>query len=233
MFNSCRSNNKSTISERDWKNSAIKQFDVWEKKKNRHFFNKRYEYIIDFIPQHLRILDVGCGDGEMLSSIIHSKNPSLAVGIDIRKNLVNPNNINIFRADSDYLPFVDNSFDILYCCAVVEHLYDASVTISEMYRVLVNGGLLIITTPNPFYSRLAQIASIFNLKYKEGLEKPKHIGEVASLLKVANFKIISTKGFLLFPFRFPFDRYFESVFGKVISGKTILFNQLIVARKFC
>ena len=63
-------------------------------------------------------------------------------------------------ADAHKLPFKDEKFEIILCTEVLEHLHSPRVAISEMYRVLKKGGLLILTTrfifpihdaPNDYY----------------------------------------------------------------------------------
>ncbi|OGI78917.1 hypothetical protein A3F19_01730 [Candidatus Nomurabacteria bacterium RIFCSPHIGHO2_12_FULL_37_29] len=45
------------------------------------------------------------------------------------------------------LPFNDNSFDVVLCMVVMEHLEDPKKAISEMKRVLKSGGTILVSTP--------------------------------------------------------------------------------------
>lgn len=47
------------------------------------------------------------------------------------------------------IPKEDNSYDIIYCSEVFEHLLKEEPFISECKRVLVNNGYLVLTTDNP------------------------------------------------------------------------------------
>ncbi len=45
------------------------------------------------------------------------------------------------------LPFADETFDTLFCCSVLEHAPEPWGALSEMYRVLVPGGIAIVSLP--------------------------------------------------------------------------------------
>ena len=51
-------------------------------------------------------------------------------------------------ASAENLPFVDNSFDVIVIKHVVEHLPQPDQAIRELGRILVPGGLLILSAPN-------------------------------------------------------------------------------------
>ena len=50
------------------------------------------------------------------------------------------------KADIEALEFADESFDLVICCEVLEHVDDARA-LPELYRVLRPGGVALITTP--------------------------------------------------------------------------------------
>lgn len=54
----------------------------------------------------------------------------------------------LVRGDISCLPFMDNSFDVVTANMVFEHLQEPGKQLSEIYRILKPGGLLIFATPN-------------------------------------------------------------------------------------
>jgi ubiquinone/menaquinone biosynthesis C-methylase UbiE len=213
-----------------WKKATIEQFNKWSEKKNSFFFEKRLEIILPFIPMNSKILDVGCGDAEMLEYIQRVKTPTYAVGIDFREKLIRHNTINILRGDAENLPFKDQSFDCVTATAVIEHLPDTVNALTEFKRVLRIEGILIITTPNPLYSKAADIASYFKLKYKEGLETPISLPWLEKTLSNMNFDIFFSRGFLMSPINIPFIDALEKIVSKTVLHKFLL-NQIIVGKK--
>jgi len=90
------------------------------------------------------VLDIGCGAGYnciMLKGYV--------IGLDIaEKQLLEARKKgceNLVQADMEFLPFRDNSFLTIICFATLHHLPDPSLAVSEMYRVLKEGGEVIVT----------------------------------------------------------------------------------------
>jgi SAM-dependent methyltransferase len=97
-------------------------------------------------------LDAGCGlhllenDMEPLEKwlISHCR---LIVGMDV--SVTARSNISVLVRGCLYaLPFADNSFDLVTCNMVVEHLDNPARAFAEVARCLSPGGAFIVTTPN-------------------------------------------------------------------------------------
>jgi ubiquinone/menaquinone biosynthesis C-methylase UbiE len=137
-----------------YKKDAV-EFDYFEEKKGATAHDERRvrEYIISKVPKEINsILDVGCGNGwvakeflpkgkQVYSLDISATNPAKA-----KKLYPDKNHFGI-TADSFQLPFSDNSFDCVIASEIIEHVVDPPEFIKELFRVVKNGGRLIITTP--------------------------------------------------------------------------------------
>lgn len=92
---------------------------------------------IVLIPQdhsaEFKMLDVGCGGAK-------SKG---AIGIDrqIQEDVNVVSNLNKFP-----WPLKNNTFDVIYCISVIEHLDDIVKTMEELHRIGKNGAVIIIDT---------------------------------------------------------------------------------------
>lgn len=113
------------------------------------FVMARYQQVVSLIPKKkdLKILDIGCGDGVLLSLIPKGKK----FGVDLDKDSLNyaRNQVKgkFIRAQATKLPFSNNFFDIVVTTELIEHLVKPKRLISEAARVLKRGGKIIITTP--------------------------------------------------------------------------------------
>lgn len=116
-----------------------------------------YNYMLPKNKPHLKKLNLGCG-------------------MEYRKNWVNIDFDKNFKADL-YVditkipyPLEDESFDLVYCKMVLEHVKNPSQVINETYRILKKGGQFIIITPH-FTSSEALCGDIhvstFNCSYWE------------------------------------------------------------------
>ena len=95
------------------------------------------------------LLDVGVGDGYTIR-LVKPEGP--VVGIDVNPEMEKPavaKGIDFRQGTAYHIPFGDQSFDIVTCVEVVEHLEKPGDAIVELKRVLKVGGSVVLTTPVP------------------------------------------------------------------------------------
>lgn len=117
---------------------------------NRGF--NRINFILESIPEGSYVLDVGTnGGGNAL--LLQDKKNCYVKGIDIMQDLVDvANKRGVFAeigSAEDLTRFKDNTFDVVLCSEVLEHLFDPMPAINEAYRVLIPGGIYVVTFPHP------------------------------------------------------------------------------------
>ena len=116
----------------------------------RYWHRRRHAIINGFVDPRTRILDVGCGSSRIVQDLPR------AVGLDVQiKKLrrIAPHTRKVVQATMTRLPFMSASFDTLICSQVIEHVPAPLVDWTEMHRVLVPGGTLVVGTPD--YATLA------------------------------------------------------------------------------
>lgn len=111
-----------------------------------------YQQILDQLPVAENVLDVGCGRGEFLSFLSQKGYKKLA-GVDLSKEAIEhlAKKLPDCRAEvakGEELPFEKESFDLLTCLGSLEHFLDIPKGLSEMFRVLKEGGKAVIMVPN-------------------------------------------------------------------------------------
>ncbi len=144
--------------------------DAGEFSSIRFFVNPvRYGYFKDLLAdvgvQTGRVLDIGCGGGILAEEF--ARDGFEVTGVDPA-----PESIETARAHAaasllriayqtgsgEDLPFAEQSFDIVTCCDVLEHVDDVQQVLREVSRVLKDGGLFLYDTVNrTLKSRIAMI----------------------------------------------------------------------------
>ena len=77
------------------------------------------------------------------------------------------------KADICDLPFEDNTFDVVFCNHVLEHIEDDKKAMSELYRVLKKGGMGVFQIPQDL--SLEKTYEDFSITSKE--DRKKHFGQ--------------------------------------------------------
>ncbi|HIE15264.1 TPA: class I SAM-dependent methyltransferase [Candidatus Bathyarchaeota archaeon] len=131
----------------DFEKRYYEQVDLWDK--NFHSIPAERERIsktIELIPPDVRtVLDVGCGNGAFLN-VLPAKYQ--AVGLDSSEEALKHVRTKAVHGDIAALPFDPESFDLVTCLEVLEHLsYEIySKALSELERV--SKKYIIISVPN-------------------------------------------------------------------------------------
>lgn len=201
----------------------------------RYRLNRRTSEVLAAIENNYtwpveRILDLGAADGLMLSKIKDNYPKAECIGIEYLKELIATNKdkrIKIIRGDVQEIPFADNRFDIVIAAAIIEHLKKPQQLIVEAYRVLRVGGILIITTPNPFFEKIASLAGLLS---GDEHQRTFNLKVLKEYLIQEKFEVISLKRFMISPVGLPFDLYIEKFLNK-IKLNSLFLNQIAIGKK--
>jgi len=91
-----------------------------------------------------KLLDLGCGVKPFQT--IYNEKVKSCIGVEVESTLHDQSNVDFFY-DGVNLPFKDNEFDVVLSAEVMEHVPDPEKFLSEIYRVLRDDGVAIITVP--------------------------------------------------------------------------------------
>jgi ubiquinone/menaquinone biosynthesis C-methylase UbiE len=98
----------------------------------------------------IRVLDIGCGTGQLLSQL-HELAPTVnRFGLDITRPMLdvarerNPT-VPLVQASASFLPFATARFDAIVSTSALHYLTDPRHALRDMHRVLKPGGTLVVT----------------------------------------------------------------------------------------
>jgi len=213
--------------------------DSYEHIRYGRLYSKRYQQwwtskMLSFIsPENMkgRILDNGCGIGNHFEEIDNGDRALDVCGLDIAENMIRKAAIRIPKTvlgDSQYLPFKESQFDVVFSRSLLHHLPQPSLSIEDIDRVLKENGEAVFADTN------ASFLSILPRKIVK--KKGEHFSELHKNFKDKELlELISSKfqidhvyyfGYIAYPllgfpdvidiFRFiPFKNFFLSTLIKI------------------
>lgn len=105
-----------------------------------------------------KILEVGCGNGYYLNLLNRLAFRLTLIGIDRderalidARKLIRDDKVKLILTDANKIPFKGNTFDKVIISEVIEHIENEQNVLSEIYRVLKPGGVMVLTTCNIDY----------------------------------------------------------------------------------
>lgn len=135
-------------------NPAHPNYERWQKARDLSYYRANFvEYILsnELIPEGLKILDVGAGEGST-SKLLSQKNFVVSVEPKAEriKKISKSNSLQPVIADSLKLPFKLGSFNLIILQDVIEHLNINKELIDDLTSLLKNDGFIYLSTPNKF-----------------------------------------------------------------------------------
>ena len=110
---------------------------------------KEFRVIADLLPSNVRVLDVGCGDGSLMSLLIEKKNIEVR-GLELEKENVQKciyKGLPVIEgnAETELHQFPDGSFDYVVLSQTLQAFLNPELVLDELLRV---GKKAIVTIPN-------------------------------------------------------------------------------------
>lgn len=147
----------------------------------------RHAFDVAGVAPGMRVLDVGCGRGEILrhcarlGAQVHGVDyapVAVRMSLELTKSYGDgQGSVGVYLADAKTLPFRSASFDRVLMLDLVEHLHpwELDRALGEAWRVLGSEGRLVVhTAPNAWYDRYAYpVVRLVRILMGQGARYPK------------------------------------------------------------
>jgi GT2 family glycosyltransferase/glycosyltransferase involved in cell wall biosynthesis/2-polyprenyl-3-methyl-5-hydroxy-6-metoxy-1,4-benzoquinol methylase len=135
---------------------------------NEHF--ARYMYARPYCSNR-KVLDAGCGVGYGTAYLAEAASQVIGIDFDLEairyaRACYGRRNSSYVVGDCQKLPFAPQSFDVIVSFELIEHLPDASSYLQEVQRVLKDGGIFVVSTPNRpvYHEHLGDVRNPFHVR---------------------------------------------------------------------
>lgn len=123
-----------------------------------HVRDRMNEEIVDQIEGRLpingKVVDIGCGVGDLLDEVLQRRPDSALHGLDFSAKAIE--RIRARFESQDFmchvihqdLPYASQEFDVVFCTDVLEHLERPKLIAAELVRICRPGGMVVIVVPD-------------------------------------------------------------------------------------
>lgn len=173
--------------------------------RNGYFYSEQYRYLRFLVPEGKRVLELGCGTGELLAAL----KPSVGVGVDL-----SPEMVSAARAahpeyqfyvgdveDGELLGSLGGPFDVIVLSDTIGDLDDIETTFSRLHDLCTGDSRVIVVYHSPLWRPLLHLAERLNLKMPSTTENWLWLDDIQALLDLADFEIVRRDWWLMSPVR--------------------------------
>lgn len=194
-------------------------------KKKRKYYNRLIERYFSFlIPPGSRVLEIGCGTGELLNAV----RPSYGVGIDFSEEMIKMARLRTFPHASTqesataraYKFIVDDieelqlneKFDYIIMSDLTMSLWDIQKAFLCLHRVCHEKTKIVISNYNFLWEPMLKLAEKLKLKLKQPNQNWLSTQDINNLLHLTGFELIKAERKILLPFYIPLLTFFFNRF---------------------
>lgn len=198
------------------------------------YYHKRLQEVVQFvIPSGQRVIEIGCGRGDLLAAL----NPSYGVGVDFSGEMIKlakcrHSDLHFIQADADELDLRDK-FDFVILSDIVNELWDVQSVLQKILKFTTPRSRIVIN----FYSRLWELP--LDIVRKSGLVNPVLLQnwltaeDMKGLLYLAGFETIRQWNEIIWPLRTPvIDSLMNRFVVKIWPYKLFALTHFLVAKPF-
>jgi len=173
--------------------------------RNSYYYEDDRTYMRFLVHEQLRILELGCGNGQLLAAL----SPSRGVGIDISPAMINaarkahPNLVfHVGDAeDPDFLASIDGKFDVIILSDSIGYMEDCQKTLSLLHRFCVAETRLIISYYSKVWEPILKLGEGLGLKMPTVEQNWLSSDDIVNLLMLSDFDPIKREWRQLLPKR--------------------------------
>lgn len=209
-----------------WNETATKKTS-----KSRYYQKLLARYYRFYVPENSRILEIGSGNGKLL----HALKPSMGVGIDLSKSLVDHckktyPDLTFHVMDAHNLE-LEEKFDFIILSDLLNDVWDAQWILKALHENCTGSTRIIINTHNRLWQPALKLAENLGLATHSLQQNWLARDDIVNLLNLEDYDIVKTTTEVLLPLNIPLLSWiFNRYLAKLSPFKIFDLVHFIVAR---
>jgi SAM-dependent methyltransferase len=201
------------------------------RRRNRTYHKLLGKYFSFIVPENFRVLEIGCGTGELLASL----KPSRGVGVDFSSKVIEIAKLNypaldFIVQDAEKLE-INETFDYIILSDLVGSLWDVQAVFNNLQSVCHEKTRVIISYYNYLWEPIMRFGEFLKLKCKQPLQNWLSSKDIITILSITGFETVRTDKKILLPKYLPI---FSWIFNSCIANLPLLryfsLTNFIIAR---
>lgn len=219
-----------TQKRKDHYNALAEQWAI-SRKLGTHYQHQLHAYYRQAIPSGSRILEVGCGQGDLLNAL----SPAEGIGIDL-----SPAMVELARKRHPHLTFIEGSaqdipenspFDVIILSDLVNELWDVQHVLTRLRKQCHSGTRLILNFHNNLWSPVLSLlkkAGWIHPFLKQNWLTPE---DIENLLVLSGFETVQQRPAILLPLNLPIiTPFFNRIFANLPVFRAFDLTHFFTAR---
>ncbi len=197
-----------------------------------YYYLRIKERLAHVIPPGSRVLDIGCGTGELLASL----RPSVGIGVDLNEATVaeatrNYPTLRFLHMRGEDVHQLDEKFDYVLLCQAIGEVYDLLALFRALQSVCHSRTRLVVVHYSRVWQPALRLMEFLRLKSPSPEQNWVPTDEITHLLGLSGFEQIRTSGMTIAPLYVPLlSAFFNRLLGNLPGVHQFGLNNVIIAR---
>ncbi len=196
------------------------------RKRNRYYWNDITRYCDYFIHDDYSVIEIGCGNGEMIAQLKGNKKAGIDFSPAMIQNAKNNHpNVDFYLMDANDIT-LNEKFDVIIISNVIGYLDDIQEVFEQLKKLCHRNTKVIVTYYSYLWEPWLKLAESMGLKMKTPNQNWLSDADIKNLLYLAGFDTYRMAHRQIIPINIPIISWF---FNKTIA-RLPLFNQLCISK---
>jgi len=200
-------------------------------KRNHYYYRLLFHYYRYFIPPQKRVLEIGCGTGELLNAV----KPIKGTGIDVSQRM-----ISIAEKKFPHLTFIkgrieeiqsDETFDYIVLSGTLGETEDIQSLLESLKRFCTNDTRIIIEYYSCLWQFILKISERLKWKMPQMTQNWITLNDLKNFFRLTGYETVRTERKILFPKELPVLSWLaNTVLANLPVLNALTLNHFVIAR---